>query len=359
MIILTALLLFACTQKSDTTTKTGGPSDSIPLLVGAVSRESDQDEKSNGTGNPDFLVYWKDGSQLRGSPQCGIISVRTTFGGFDVPWKDIRSLDFSAGRDSVKVLLLNGDKLQAILKTSLCKFTTLLGVIAIDAKDILSIDLDAGTNSRSEDLLGYYPFNGNANDESARGQHGSVHGAVLTKDRFGKQNSAYRFDGVDSYISFPSGWIPGNTEGFTVSAWILAEEKTRGIAIYTGAIRGESQIAIDEDGLFFGVDMATNPNTWFKASAQVETGKFIHVVGVYRRGQKIQLWINGELRQETSIPLNDLYHGAKPYIASIGSYSPNHFSFQRAIWLGAVDDVRLYGRALGDDEIRRLYISEK
>lgn len=42
-------------------------------------------------------------------------------------------------------------------------------------------------------LVAYFPFNGNANDESGNGLNGLVHGATLTSDRFGKANSCYLF----------------------------------------------------------------------------------------------------------------------------------------------------------------------
>tara|TARA_B100000902_G_C26670287_1_gene602721 strand:- start:79 stop:306 length:228 start_codon:yes stop_codon:yes gene_type:complete len=45
-------------------------------------------------------------------------------------------------------------------------------------------------------LVGYWPFNGNANDESVNTNNGTVNGATLTTDRFGNANSAYDFDGV-------------------------------------------------------------------------------------------------------------------------------------------------------------------
>ena len=57
-----------------------------------------------------------------------------------------------------------------------------------------SIDLKNG-------LVGYYPFNGNANDESGNRNNGSVIGASLTSDRNGNPNSAYFFNGRSDYIS--------------------------------------------------------------------------------------------------------------------------------------------------------------
>lgn len=61
----------------------------------------------------------------------------------------------------------------------------------------------------SDGLICWYPFNGNANDESGNGHHGTVHGADLVSDRFGNLNNCYNFDGINDYISgncsdFPS-----------------------------------------------------------------------------------------------------------------------------------------------------------
>lgn len=42
-------------------------------------------------------------------------------------------------------------------------------------------------------LVGWWPFNGNANDESGNGNNGTVNGATLTQDRFGDANGAYSF----------------------------------------------------------------------------------------------------------------------------------------------------------------------
>ena len=53
----------------------------------------------------------------------------------------------------------------------------------------------------SDGLVAYYPFNGNADDESGNGNNGKVNGATLTTDRNGNANSAYDFDGNDDFIS--------------------------------------------------------------------------------------------------------------------------------------------------------------
>ncbi len=77
------------------------------------------------------------------------------------------------------------------------KFFLLTATAVIAYGNLLAqVNLDSG-------LVAYYPFNGNAKDESGNGNNGSVFGATLTMDRFGNDRSAYEFNGTDNYISYP------------------------------------------------------------------------------------------------------------------------------------------------------------
>ena len=60
-------------------------------------------------------------------------------------------------------------------------------------------------------LVGWWPFNGNANDESGNGNNGTVNGASLTIDRFGNNNSAFYFNGINNYISLAQPFFQGST----------------------------------------------------------------------------------------------------------------------------------------------------
>ena len=76
-----------------------------------------------------------------------------------------------------------------------------------------------------EGLVAYYPFNGNANDESGNGKNLTVNGAALAKDRYGKSNSAYSFDGNDSLIGDKS---LNGIQNFTESIWFKVEANPKG-----------------------------------------------------------------------------------------------------------------------------------
>ncbi len=43
-------------------------------------------------------------------------------------------------------------------------------------------------------LVGWWPFTGNANDESGNGNNGTVNGTTLTTDRNGNSSNAYNFN---------------------------------------------------------------------------------------------------------------------------------------------------------------------
>jgi hypothetical protein len=72
-------------------------------------------------------------------------------------------------------------------------------------------------------LVGYWPFNGNANDESGTGNNGTVNGAILDVDRFGNADSAYNFDGLSNFIEIPSSSSLQVNSAYTISAWVFID----------------------------------------------------------------------------------------------------------------------------------------
>ena len=75
-------------------------------------------------------------------------------------------------------------------------------------------------------LVGYWPFNGNANDESGNGNDGIINGAILTTARNGNPNEAFNFSG-QSGVESPSIKVLDNsslnfpTQGqFSLSVWM-------------------------------------------------------------------------------------------------------------------------------------------
>ena len=109
-------------------------------------------------------------------------------------------------------------------------------------------------------LVAYYPFNGNANDESGNGYNGTVHGALLDADRFGRPASCYSFNGSNSYIELPPN--TGNLNGLTqttILAWMKLTVSSNSGCIFSHAYLGPVA-GIVPMGIVFGT--ASSNQLW-------------------------------------------------------------------------------------------------
>ena len=147
----------------------------------------------------------------------------------------------------------------------------------------------------NENLVAYYPFNGNANDESGNGNHGTVNGAALAKDRFGATGEAYNFDG-ESYIKTSSGkGFPTNGD-FTVSLWFTFD-----FPLVAGQGRLFANQMFDQFQLAFDTWTSDNPKIQFYTGGapvlnatelQWEDKKWYDITLV-RRGNSYYLYRDG------------------------------------------------------------------
>ena len=102
------------------------------------------------------------------------------------------------------------------------KTLLLFGAIALSINVFAQVPNYVPTNG----LVGWWPFNGNANDESTNSNDGVVSGATLTTDRFGNTNSAFDFDGVDDEIIVTESTNMDGFNEFTLSCWINLDDVT-------------------------------------------------------------------------------------------------------------------------------------
>ena len=89
-------------------------------------------------------------------------------------------------------------------------------------KDFISNGLNFSKLTNS--LVAYYPFTGDAKDFTIYSNDGVIHKTTLTTGHEGGCNSAYQFNGVDSYIKVADGSLfnfnnSNLTRFFSVSSW--------------------------------------------------------------------------------------------------------------------------------------------
>ncbi|HCV43743.1 MAG TPA: hypothetical protein DGH68_09695 [Bacteroidetes bacterium] len=304
-------------------------------------------------------IQLRDGSRILGYPEVDSLTLRTEYATLKLALGLLRSIEFADADKPVAASLRSGERLRGILAHESLQVLSILGSLTIPIRDISSLHVFRNISALDSGLVAFYPFRGDASDESGHGYDGTVKGAKLCNDRDGNSNSAYSFDGNDSHISIPDGIVRHDLPAFSISAWLFAPEfDGRRMAVYLGAATGEVQLQIVDRRMTLSTKLVS---AWYGVSTNMLFNTWVHVVGVYRRGSSSQLWINGEEKAETPLPPEDLIHLNDAHHSSIGSYSPAYFGYAHSngigSWIGSIDQVRIYSRALDPEEIRSLFTS--
>lgn len=215
------------------------------------------------------------------------------------------------------------------------------------------IDLSAG-------LIAYFPFNGNAADESANSNDGTVNGASLTTDRYDVADRAYNFNGSSDYIDCGDDNSLHIAGAIRMTVWVAIDDTSNdhqilgkgqslggpgnfGYAlgfysinkkIYFDTYDGSST----RDGL--ASDVTINDNSWYFIAATWD--------GTTSPNTK-KIYIDGALAGQQTSTISELGIASTNFEIGVG---PND---GLSYFDGKIDDIRVYNRALSEDEIQIIY----
>ena len=198
-------------------------------------------------------------------------------------------------------------------------------------------------------LVGYWPFNANANDESGNGNDGTVNGATLTTDRFGNTNSAYDFDGNDNidilegfdYIARTTNiWVNNSDPNWGLSGTRIAFDND-----YSTLLYGLVQVGI-ADGISDSINFQQGNSSPYRAFAILNNWSMITIV---RAMDSINYFYNGDLKRVVS-----LQNAATTWSSFIGFRVGGRIDNTR-YWVGNIDDIGIWNRALDSCEVKDLY----
>lgn len=221
----------------------------------------------------------------------------------------------------------------------------------------------------TDSLVGYWPFTGNANDQSGNNNNGIISNAIPSCDRCGNPNSAYDFNGTNAKITvLHNSTIDMNNIDFSISFWIKA---------FLPPVNDAMPLSKNQWGSWNSYQFFTNNTnpgycttpgqiSFYTASGAgldacsdgpVASGTdkgdscftgWTHVTGVWDNatGQSY-LYINGVQQADIGGQSGNLSNTVD---LAFGAH-PNN-----ALWFyGAIDDIRIYKTKLSQTDINALY----
>ena len=207
----------------------------------------------------------------------------------------------------------------------------------------------------SNGLVGWWPFNGNANDESGNGNNGTVNGATLTTDRFGATDKAYYFSSsgcatrIDVSVNTSSIQL-----GLTISAWVMNVGNgclgPRLWEFYANDGPGQSGCTTSYQQGLFGIGSITSTGFLCSANLPMSPNNTWDQLVYTNDGSMGRFYKNGELI--STLPSNGL-----PILSGNGAFGRmNHPAYDA--YNGNLDDIGIWNRALTECEIQDLYYAQ-
>jgi len=212
-------------------------------------------------------------------------------------------------------------------------------------------------------LVGWWPFTGNANDSSINKNNGTVNGATLTTDRFGKTNSAYAFDGNDNIVASPI----ASTAGLSVSFWTNNIDSLKGGDIVTQSVLNNPAQVNWQFGYLPNTQNHEAKSGSFKSLYRtscsttgtdelyhntLDVKKWNHVVFTIANDGTSTIYINGVPVKSQKI---SAFPNCSPFNGSTLRFGGPWHPGDPIYFNGKIDDIGIWGRPLTQQEITDLY----
>lgn len=206
-------------------------------------------------------------------------------------------------------------------------------------------------------LVGWWPFNGNANDESGNGNNGTVNGATLSADRNGDSNKAYSFNNGIVTVSnnfYNNGWLD-----YTLSVWVKSIDVSQAAQnIYNTYPHDGEGLGLNHPNApgkySFWKNSNINVHAWDIFSANplnyntIQNNQWCSLV-IRKEGLTYTFFVNGVLDKISIATIAPLSQSCG---LNFGSAAGGEF------FNGSLDDICIWNRALTDCEIKDLYNSQ-
>ena len=222
---------------------------------------------------------------------------------------------------------------------------------AITCAMVLACVSHAAAAALTDGLVGHWTFDNPGapgHDSSPNANHGSLQppgsGPVWTSDA-AVGAGALNFDGADDHVLIPNESDYDLVNAVSYSAWV----KTTSGTSWEGVITKHDDMNLQRHSTHDYLTWQTKGTTQYQTNgtSNVYDGEWHHVACTY----------NGSVKR---IYVDNVLEGANPCAGSINNTATQvRIGSNGAVaykeWLGFIDDVRIYDRAIDATEVRALY----
>ena len=311
------------------------------------------------SASPDWKVAIElnDGGRIVGDPAFKSIRFQTGANGKDTVESDVPLRSFYSawlGDEGWVAHTEHAESLTGKILNDSLRVKTLVGPVTVPIRlavglEVYSTTIDADLPVR-KDLVLYLNFDRNggkrARNLASFRHHAEVRVARWTAD--GKHGGAYEFDGDAQLV------IPHHAElcpkAYTLAAWVFPQDPSDGpwrhviCKTKPGFYGGYSFCRYPKDNA--NVSFYVGDYNSALVKQPIPQRQWSHIAGVCD-GKQVQLFVNGEPSPPLPLP-RKMEHTKTPFIiGGFGGYN----------WIGKVDEVVLFRRALSDQEIRQLMLA--
>jgi hypothetical protein len=321
----------------------------------AVAQDtSDHPTPPSGASDAQLVLELSDGSRIIGAASIDRLRMANEYANLDIPLALLSTIELSGSNQIAQADFRNGDLLSGRLSASEITVKTIFGNAVIPIDQIRRIHVGSTGHSLPDGLVLHYTFALNegqrVSDMSGSGNDGKVQGATFTSE--GKGGGAMSFNGDRQAV------VIGNPaslqlQDFTIMAWIK-----RGDPNKTSARDGDDAGIIGYGHAGYLLGMFPDGRLFLSkvdvdnvgSNVQIRDNTFHHIV-VTKNGNTVVFYVDG-----IADPANNYDPGFEfTTDAAVGARGD---TFEHC-FLGVIDQVAIFKRALSADEIKGIYDSQK
>ncbi len=161
----------------------------------------------------------------------------------------------------------------------------------------------------------------------------------------GKENSALKFDGIDDWVEVYDSASLCPPDEITIEAWIKTPAAAGGpiLCKYTGYL-----LETEKGRIRFVLDMMEESPSILMGKTELPSATWVHIAATFD-GSRLKIYLNGEV--------DGSLERAGPICISSANLKIGYKDYpsQRDYFQGVIDEVRIYSRALTQDEVKTHY----